>query len=143
MTNAGALARQAVRRRRRACAAEHAEGHMAGLLLLGVMLMFGVLLLGLIGGIIKVVFWLLFLPLRLAFRLVTLPLMAIGLVFKLAVGAMLLPVLLVVGVVGIVGLGLAAIVGLLLPLIPLVLVGLLIWGFVRLVSRPAAVPPSA
>ena len=70
---------------------------MFGLLALGAFLLFGVMLLGLIGGILKLVFWLVFLPLRLLGKLIALPFMAIGFFFKLLFGVMLLPLLLVGG----------------------------------------------
>jgi len=113
---------------------------MFELLAVGALVLFGVLILGLVGAVLKLVFWLVFLPLRLAAKLIVLPFIAVGFFFKLLFGVLLLPVILVGGLVALVGFGLAAIVGLLLPLLPLVLVGLAIWGFVKLVSRPAVAP---
>jgi hypothetical protein len=112
---------------------------MLELLALGAFLLFGVLILGFVGAILKLVFWLVFLPLRLAAKLIALPFVLLGVFFKVLFGVMLLPIIAVVGTVALVGFGLVAVVGLLLPLLPLVLAGLLVWGLVKLFSRPAAV----
>jgi len=95
-------------------------------LALGTMALFGLLVIGLVGGLLKLVFWVLLLPLRL-----------VGLFLKLLVGLLLLPVFLVVAVVGVLGFGLIALLGLLLPLLPIILLGLGVWAVVKLVSRPA------
>ncbi len=95
-------------------------------LALGTMALFGLLVIGLVGGLLKLVFWVLLLPLRL-----------VGLFLKLLVGLLLLPVVLVAAVVGLLGFGLIALFGLLLPLLPIILLGLGVWAIVKLVSRPA------
>ena len=100
---------------------------MVELLALGTILLFGLLVIGLVGGVLKLIFWLVFLPLRLA-----------GGILKLLVGLLFLPILLIVGVVAFVGFGIVALLGLLLPILPLVLAGLLVWGLVKVFSRPAA-----
>jgi hypothetical protein len=120
-------------------AREGSEGAMFELLLLGPLLLVGVLLVGLVGGLLKLVFWLLFLPFRVAFKLLALPFVLLGLLLKVIVGLVLLPVFLVVGVVVLAGLGLVAALGLLVPLLPVVFAGLVVWGLVKLFSRPAAV----
>jgi hypothetical protein len=86
------------------------------------------------------VFWLVFLPLRVAGKLIALPFIALGLFFKVLFGVMLLPLLLVFGVIALVGFGLVAVVGLLVPLLPLLAAGLLVWALVKLFSRPAVMP---
>jgi len=95
-------------------------------LALGTMALFGLLVIGLVGGLLKLVFWVILLPLRL-----------VGLFLKLLVGLLLLPVVLVAVVVGALAFGLIAILGLLLPLLPIILLGLGVWAIVKLVSRPA------
>ena len=110
---------------------------MIELLALGTMLVFGLFVIGLIGGLLKLVFWLVFLPLRLAMKLIALPFIALGFLLKLLFGLFLLPVFLVLGVVALVGLGLVAVLGLLVPLLPVILAGLVVWGLVKLFSRPA------
>jgi hypothetical protein len=111
---------------------------MLGLLALGTILLFGLMAIGIVGGLLKLVFWLVFLPFRLAIKLLALPFIALGLLLKLAVGVFLLPLFLVLGVVALVGVGLVAVLGLLVPILPLVLAGLVVWALVKLVSRPAA-----
>lgn len=110
---------------------------MFELLALGALLVFGLLAVALVGGILKMVFWLLFLPLRLAGRLIALPFIALGFFLKVIFGVLLLPVFALVGVVALLGVGLVAVLGLLVPLLPLVLAGLVVWGLVKLLSRPA------
>ena len=115
---------------------------MFGLLVLGALgafLLFGLLVLGVIGGILKLVFGLLFLPLRLLGKLIALPFMAVGVFFKLLFGVMFLPLLFVGGLVVLAGLVVAAVVGLLVPLMPLLIVGVVVWGLVKVFSRPGAV----
>ena len=90
---------------------------------------------GFVFLVLKIVLWVIFLPLRLLFKLMWLPL---GLAFG-AVGTGLsvlgLPLLfLVFGGVLVFGL-VAALIGLIVPLIPFVLLGLLIWSIFR---APAA-----
>jgi hypothetical protein len=104
---------------------------MIELLALVTFVLFGVFVIGLVGGMLKLVFWLLFLPLRL-----------IGGLLKLLVGILLLPIFLVLGAVLLLGAGLIAVLGLLVPLLPFLLAGFLIWGLVKLFSRPAAAPSS-
>jgi nitrate reductase NapE component len=129
-------------RRRAADAAperREGEGIMLELLALGTLLLFGLLVVGLVGGLLKLVFWLLFLPFRLALKLLALPFLALGLLLKLVFGVLLLPLFLVLGVVAVVGFGLVALLGLLLPVLPLIIAGLVVWGLVKFFSRPAAV----
>lgn len=113
---------------------------MFTLLTLGAFLLFGVMILGLVGVVLKLVFWLVFLPFRVAAKLIVLPFLALGVFFKVLFGVMLLPLFLGLGVVALVGFGLVAVVGLLLPLLPLVVAGLLVWALVKLFSRPAVMP---
>ena len=86
---------------------------MFELLAVGTLLLFGLLVVGLVGGLLKLVFWLLFLPFRLALKLLALPFMALGLLLKLVFGVLLLPLFLVLGVIALVGFGLVALLGLL------------------------------
>lgn len=68
---------------------------MIGLLALGAFLLFGLLM---AGAVLKLVFWLVFLPLRIAVKLIA------------------------------------------LPLVPIALACLAVWGLVKVLSRPAVVP---
>ena len=111
---------------------------MFELLALGTLLLFGLLVVGLVGGLLKLVFWLLLLPFRLALKLLALPFMALGLLLKLVFVVLLLPLFLVLGVLALVGFGLVALLGLLVPILPLILAGLVVWGLVKVFSRPAA-----
>jgi hypothetical protein len=115
------------------------EEAMFELLALGTILLFGLLVLGLVGAILKMLFWLVFLPLRLAAKLIMLPVIALGFLFKIIFGVLLLPVVAVGGIVALLGFGLVAVLGILVPLLPVVLAGLVVWGLVKLFSRPAAV----
>ena len=109
---------------------------MMTLLTIGAALMGITIVLGMIGLVLKLVFFVVFLPFRI-----------LGGVLKLTLGLLLLPVIAIAGVVGIVGLGVAAIFALLLPLIPVALAVLAVWGLARLLARrPTAVvvlPPQA
>ena len=98
---------------------------MFELLAIGLILGSILLVVGVVGALIKLTFWLVFLPLRL-----------LGVFLKVALGLLFLPVLAVGGIIAILGLGLA----LLAPLLPLAVLGLIIWGVVRLASRPAVMP---
>lgn len=114
---------------------------MFELLALGALLLGGLIVLGTIGLVLKVAFWIVLFPLRLLFKLIFLPFLLIGFVLKLALGVLLLPVLLVGGLIG----GLVLLVGgffaVLLPLLPVVLAGLLIYVVAKRLARPATAPP--
>jgi hypothetical protein len=107
---------------------------LAGLLMAGVAAaaVFGLILL-----VFKVVFWAVLLPFRILMKVLMIPVyLTLGAV-GLAAGAVALPIVLTV-VAGIAVLGiLAAVLALLLPAIPFVLLGLMVWAIVR--RRPAAV----
>jgi hypothetical protein len=111
---------------------------MFELLALGALILFGLLVVGVVGGLLKLVFWLLFLPFRLALKLLALPFLALGLLLKLLFGVLLLPLFLVLGVMALAGFGIVAVLGLLLPVLPLIVAGLVVWGLVKIFSRPAA-----
>ncbi len=100
------------------------------LVALPLMLMFA-----LVGIVLRGVFWLLFLPLKLLF----LPFRLLGWVFRVGIGLLLLPVLLVggliVAIVAIIG-GLLSIV---VPLIPLALIALAGWAIYKASRRAPAV----
>lgn len=106
----------------------------AGLLIAGfaVMAVVGILFL-----VFKIVLWAVFMPFRLLFKLLWLPVGLIGGAFSLAAGAAILPILLLVGVVVAVVGAIAALLALLVPAIPFLLLGLMIWAFMR--RRPTAV----
>ena len=100
---------------------------MVELLALGTLFLFGILIVGIVGGLLKLAFWILFLPFRLALTLL-----------KLVLGVLLLPLFLVLGVIALVGFGLVALLGVLVPLLPLILAAAVVWGIVKAFSRPAA-----
>jgi len=99
---------------------------MVELLALGTLLLFGLLVVGIVGGLLKLAFWLIFLPFRLALTLL-----------KLVVGVLLLPLFLVLGVIALVGFGLVALLGVLVPLLPVIVAAAVVWGLVKAFSRPA------
>ena len=94
---------------------------------------FGAVMLVFAAG--KLLLWFLFWPIRLAVRLVFLPFLLLRFMLRLALGLLLLPLALV-GVF--VGVGVAAFLGLFLvflPMVPLLLLGLVIWGIVKASTR--------
>jgi len=106
---------------------------LAGLFIAG----FAVLsVVGVVFLVFKVLMWTVFLPFRLLFKLLWIPVGLIGGMFSLAAGAAILPILLVVGlVVAVVG-AIAALLAVLVPMIPFLLLGLMIWALMR--KRPIA-----
>lgn len=94
-------------------------------------------IIGFVFFLMKMVFWAVFFPFRLLFKLMWVP---FGLAFGtigMALGLAALPILLlVVGGVLVFGL-IAAIIGLMIPAIPFVLLGLLLWAIFR--RNPATV----
>ena len=110
----------------------------AGILAAGLAVAF---VFGLIFFVLKLVFWAVFLPFRLLFKLLWIPFGLVTGAVGLAAGAALLPILLVVGgVVAVIGL-FAAIIAVLIPAIPFLLLGLVVWAFMR--RQPEAVGPVA
>ena len=106
----------------------------AGILAAGLAMAF---VLGLIFFVLKLVMWTVFLPFRILSKLLWIPFGLVTGAIGLAAGAALLPILLLVGgVVALVGLG-AAVFALRIPAIPFVLLGLVVWAFMR--RQPAAV----
>ncbi len=86
--------------------------------------------------IVRMAFFLLLLPFKLVFGLLFVPFWIAKTVLKLAVGAVVLPIVLVGGVLLAVVAAAGALLALLAPLVPLVIVGLLIWAVFRS-FRPA------
>ena len=86
---------------------------------------------GCVFFLLKIVLWVVFFPLRLLFKLMWLPLgLAMGAV-GMGLGLAALPLLLLVlGGVLVFGL-IAAIIGLMIPAIPFVLLGLLLWSIFK------------
>ena len=113
---------------------------MLTLFVLAMLAFVGLLVAALIGFVfflLKIVLWTVFFPLRLLFKLMWLPVgLTLGAV-GMGLGLAALPLLLVIaGGVLIFGL-IAAIIGLLIPAIPFVLLGLLLWSIFR--RTPAAI----
>ena len=99
---------------------------------------------GLVFFVVKIAFWAIFLPFRILtkvffkviFKALMLPVWLTLGALGMAAGAVALPVLLLV-IAGVAFFGvIAALFALMLPLIPFVLFGLLIWAFMR--RRPVA-----
>lgn len=90
--------------------------------------------LAVIGLTIRALVWLVLLPLKIVFGLLILPFLLLKLLFGIAVGVVVLPVVGVIAVVGAV-IGVVALGAMLLvPLLPLLVVALLIWAAVKLFS---------
>ena len=89
---------------------------------------------GLIFLIFKVVLWAVFFPIRLLMKLLWIPFALIGGLVSLVAGAALLPVLvigaLLVAAIAAVG----AVLALLIPALPFILLGFVIWSYMR--TRP-------
>ena len=121
---------------------------MLGLIALAGFLMGGFVLAAILGVMVfalKIVFWAVFLPFRIIskiffgviFKVLMFPIWLMLGALGMAAGAVAMPLLLVV-VAGVAVFGiLAALFALLLPLLPFVMFGLLIWAFMR--KRPAVV----
>ncbi|MEI6667590.1 MAG: hypothetical protein WCP29_05475 [Acidobacteriota bacterium] len=105
---------------------------MFELLAIGAVLMGIVLVLGILALLVHLLFWVVLLPLRI-----------VGVALKLAFGLLFLPVLVVAGGIGLVGLGIAAVVAVVLPLVPVVLAGAVVWVLAKALARPAEAPPHA
>ena len=105
----------------------------AGLLIAGFAFM---AVIGLVFFVLRVAMWAVFLPFRILFKLLWLPIGLIGGLFRLDAGATLIPIVLTVGLVVAVFAAVAAIVALLIPAIPFVLLGLVVWAVTR--RQPAA-----
>ena len=106
---------------------------LAGLLIAG-FAVFAVV--GLVFLVLKLVFWVVFFPIRLLLKLLWIPFGLVMGALGLAAGAAILPILLVVGgAVAVIGL-VAALLALLVPAIPFVLLGFVIWAIVK-ANRPA------
>jgi hypothetical protein len=99
---------------------------MFELLAIGLVMGSILLVVGMVGALLKLLFWLVFLPLRL-----------VGVFLKVALGLLFLPILAFGGLIALVGFGIAV----LAPLLPIVVLGLIIWGVVKLVSPRSAVMP--
>lgn len=95
----------------------------------GIVVMFGVLL-------VKTVFFVVTLPFRIAFAVLFFPIWLAKTIAKLALGVVMVPILLVVGVIAAILAVMAAIAAIVAPLMPLLIVGLLVWALFRLM-RPA------
>jgi hypothetical protein len=90
--------------------------------------LFGFAVLAVVGFLLKIVFWIIFFPIRLVLRLVF---GVVGAVIAVA----LLPLILLVGAVAIVGAILAALFAIIAPLLPLAFVVLIGWVIYRASTR--------
>jgi hypothetical protein len=82
----------------------------------------------LVGFLVKILFWAVLFPIRLAFKLI------FGLV-GLTLGAVLLPFVLLVAGIALVGALVAALIALVTPLLPVILLGLVGWAIYRVSNR--------
>ena len=99
------------------------------------------LTLGAVFFFIRFVFSIVFLPFKLVFGLLLFPIWIARAFVKLLSAVLILPVLLVGGLIVGLGFALAALVTAVIPLVPFVLLGLIVWGLVRAFSRPQLVRP--
>jgi hypothetical protein len=105
---------------------------MIELLVLGGLVGVGLLLVGVAAltlMMVKLVFLLVLWPLRLAFKLVLLP-------FKLVLGLLVLPFLAIGLALGTLALLVSGLFILVAPLLPILVVGLIVWLIVKAFSRP-------
>ena len=106
-----------------------ATGLIAGVVALGLLLV--------VALFARLAFWVLFWPIRLLFHLVLLPFLLVKWVFRLLIGLLILPIAGLGMMIGVGGLMFVALLLLLLPLVPFLILGMLIWLIVRAASRPA------
>ncbi len=99
---------------------------MVELVVGGVLLLVALMVLGVVGFVFSLVFSLILLPLQL-----------LGFLFRGLAGLLLLPVLMILGLVGFLVFG-AGMIALLVPCLPLLLLGLGIWWLVRRGQHKAA-----
>jgi hypothetical protein len=106
---------------------------MFELLALGVLLAGGLFVIGLVGAVLKLVFLVILLPLRL-----------LGFFLKLVLGLALLPIVAVFGLVALAFVVIGGLLAVIVPLLPLILGGLLVVSLVKWLAkpRPVAMPPA-
>jgi hypothetical protein len=104
-------------------------------LVIGGLAVFAVI--GVVFLVFKIVLFAVFLPFRLLFKLLWIPVGLVGGAFSLVAGAAMVPVLLMVGLVIAAIAAIAAVLALLVPALPFVLLGLMIWALTR--TRPVIV----
>ena len=116
---------------------------MVELFVLGGLALAGLTIAAVVGVIfftfflLKIVLWLVFLPLRIVFNLLWLPVgFAIG-TLGMTLGFVIVPLLLVIVPAFLIFALISAIVSALIPAIPFVLLGLLIWAMVRKTPAPS------
>jgi hypothetical protein len=108
-------------------------GPLTALVALAVTIAFFVATLALVGFVLKAIFWIVFFPVRLLFKIVFWTIGA-------GLAALMIPILFIVAAVVIVGGILAAVFALLAPLLPVALVALVGWAIYRAsVRRPSPV----
>jgi hypothetical protein len=104
---------------------------MSGFIALAVLAFAAFFILGtiaLIGLVLKILFWAVFFPIRLALKLV------FGLL-GLGFAVVLMPIVVIVAAVAVIGALIAALFALLAPLFPVLLLGLVGWAIYRASSR--------
>ena len=88
-------------------------------------------LIGLVFFVIRMAFWTVFLPFRILLKVLMIPVALTVGAIGLAAGAAAIPILLVVVTAVVVVGAIAAVLALLVPAIPFILLGLVIWAVVR------------
>ncbi len=108
---------------------------MIGLMALGFMVAAACVVAGIALVALKILVWTILLPVRLLFRLIFLPLLLLKAVAGGLALVLLGPILAILILAGVVAAAAAVIV----PLLPLFLLGVIVWLIVRTPSRPALV----
>ena len=110
-------------------------GFLLGTALFGALA--GAAILILVAMVLKLVFFAVTLPIRLVFGLLAFPVWILKTLFRTIGLVVLAPILAVLGVLALGALLVAGLLALVVPMLPLLIVGLLIWLVVRSFSRRA------
>jgi hypothetical protein len=110
-------------------------GFLLGTALFGALA--GAAILILVAMVLKLVFFAVTLPIRLLFGLLVFPVWIVKTLFRTIGLVVLAPILAVLGVLALGALLVAGLLALVVPMLPLLIVGLLIWLVVRSFSRHA------
>ena len=112
---------------------------MIGLFVLSVLALTGAIgfaLLLSVALVVRVAVWVLLLPFRLLFHVLFLPFLLLKWTVRFFVGLLLLPLVLLAIVLGIGGMAMAGLL-LFVPLLPVIIVGALVWLVIKAAPRPA------
>lgn len=112
---------------------------MIGLLVLTALFLTGAIGVGLLLSlalVVRVAFWALLLPLRLMGYVLFLPFLLVKWMLQFFVGLLVLPIALLGVVLGVGGLALAGLLLVVVPLVPILIVGSVIWLIIKAATRP-------